>query len=72
MASCPCCSDILLRHVRSRKTYLYCRRCRLEILEAGYGQRLGHNHASAETILDKPNRQAFTKEERLASSSLPL
>ncbi|WP_181357505.1 hypothetical protein [Stenomitos frigidus] len=33
MASCPLCSDILLRHIRSGKSYWLCRRCRLEILE---------------------------------------
>jgi ribosomal protein L37AE/L43A len=71
MAYCPCCSDILLRHVRSRKTYLYCRRCRLEILEAGYGQQLGYKKVSMEALLDKTNRQTSTKDEKLVSPTLP-
>lgn len=33
MASCPFCSDILLRHVRSGQSYWLCRRCRTEILD---------------------------------------
>ncbi len=33
MATCPFCSDTLLRHVRSRQTYWLCRHCRLEISE---------------------------------------
>ncbi|MBW4471378.1 MAG: hypothetical protein KME45_13375 [Stenomitos rutilans HA7619-LM2] len=33
MATCPLCSDILLRHLRSGKPYWLCRRCRVEILE---------------------------------------
>ncbi|MBW4691041.1 MAG: hypothetical protein KME27_04655 [Lyngbya sp. HA4199-MV5] len=33
MTTCPLCSDILLRHLRSGKPYWLCRRCRVEILE---------------------------------------
>ncbi len=33
MANCPLCSDVLLRHVRSKQTYWFCRRCRIEISE---------------------------------------
>jgi hypothetical protein len=36
MTSCPLCSDVLLRHLRSGKPYWLCRRCRLEILEKNY------------------------------------
>ncbi len=36
MATCPLCSDILLRHIRSGQPYWLCRRCRLEILEESY------------------------------------
>ncbi|XGV96010.1 MAG: hypothetical protein ACAF41_25145 [Leptolyngbya sp. BL-A-14] len=33
MTTCPLCSDILLRHLRSGKPYWLCRRCRIELLE---------------------------------------
>jgi ribosomal protein L37AE/L43A len=33
MANCPFCSDILLRHIRSGKSYWLCRSCRTEILD---------------------------------------
>lgn len=31
MANCPCCSDILLRHLSSGKLYLLCQSCRTQI-----------------------------------------
>ncbi|MBD1870666.1 hypothetical protein H6F93_21885 [Leptolyngbya sp. FACHB-671] len=27
MASCPCCSDQMLRHIRHNQTYWFCRSC---------------------------------------------
>jgi primosomal protein N' len=27
MATCPCCSDQMLRHVRANQTYWFCRHC---------------------------------------------
>lgn len=33
MNSCPCCSDLLLRHVCAGQSYFYCQRCRLELPE---------------------------------------
>ncbi|EKQ68538.1 hypothetical protein OsccyDRAFT_3076 [Leptolyngbyaceae cyanobacterium JSC-12] len=38
MASCPFCSDVLLRHIRSGQAYWLCRRCRTEILEQEFGR----------------------------------
>jgi hypothetical protein len=38
MIKCPCCSDTLLRHIRSGQTYLLCRSCRLEILDEHHRQ----------------------------------
>ena len=29
--SCPCCSDSMLLHLTSRRSYWFCRHCRLEI-----------------------------------------
>jgi len=31
MTKCPVCSDVLLRHIRSGRSYWLCRSCRLEI-----------------------------------------
>ncbi len=33
MASCPCCSDPLLRHARLGGSYYFCQYCRLEMPE---------------------------------------
>lgn len=27
MSNCPCCSNVLLRHVRSNQVYWFCRNC---------------------------------------------
>ncbi len=27
MATCPCCSDQMLRHIRGNQTYWFCRHC---------------------------------------------
>jgi hypothetical protein len=27
MNSCPCCSDVLLRHIRGHEVYWFCRNC---------------------------------------------
>ncbi|MBC7970733.1 MAG: hypothetical protein H7Z11_11520 [Verrucomicrobia bacterium] len=64
MISCPLCSDILLRHLRSGKPYWLCRRCRLEILEKNYP-----THASSKLPLPQrsvalspmPQLDAFTE-----------
>ena len=31
MANCPCCSDILLRHLSSGKLFLMCQSCKIQI-----------------------------------------
>ncbi|HEY9847595.1 MAG TPA: hypothetical protein V6D03_15540 [Candidatus Caenarcaniphilales bacterium] len=41
MSFCPCCSDLLLRHVRVGQTYLYCHRCRFESLEVSPSLEVG-------------------------------
>ncbi|MDX2240382.1 MAG: hypothetical protein NW224_06855 [Leptolyngbyaceae cyanobacterium bins.302] len=48
MANCPFCSDTLLRHIRSGKSYWLCRRCRSEILEVDFilEKRREENHKS--------------------------
>lgn len=33
MAFCPICSDLLLRHIHSKRSYFYCQSCRLEMPE---------------------------------------
>lgn len=33
MATCPFCSDILLRHARAGQSYWLCRRCRTELID---------------------------------------
>ena len=37
MASCPICSNLLLRHIHSGHSYFYCQSCRLEMPEAVRG-----------------------------------
>ncbi len=27
MSTCPCCSDVLLRHIRGNEVYWFCRNC---------------------------------------------
>lgn len=31
MVTCPCCSDLLLRHARRGESYYLCQRCRIEV-----------------------------------------
>ena len=38
MNNCPFCSDVLLRHISSGKSYWLCRRCRTEILDREFSQ----------------------------------
>lgn len=33
MVICPCCSHPLLRHIRARQTYWFCRHCWDEIID---------------------------------------
>lgn len=37
MAFCPICSDLLLRHIHSKRSYFYCQSCRLEMPEVTGG-----------------------------------
>ncbi len=52
MASCPFCSDILLRHVRSGQSYWLCRRCRTEILDHRVEPKSGDR--SPEEVVNDP------------------
>jgi hypothetical protein len=45
MATCPVCSDVLLRHIRNGQTYWLCRRCRSEIQEIHVSQGLPLSYA---------------------------
>ena len=37
--SCPCCSDIMLRHLSNRHSYWFCSRCRIEMPDIEYHQK---------------------------------
>ena len=61
MVKCPCCSDTLLRHIRSGQTYLLCRSCRLEILDTHHRKLVGANTIPEKSIekatSSRPNRE---------------
>lgn len=47
MATCPYCSNQLLRHIRSNQTYWFCRHCWEEMSDAD----LNHSHSFSISLL---------------------
>lgn len=69
MPTCPCCSDVLLRHIRARETYLFCRTCRLEMLESFYTQNKNPGRSKPTTsLLEETSRQTAPQLETLTST----
>lgn len=59
MASCPFCSDILLRHIRSGQSYWLCRSCRTEIADEKIEKKPldeAHENRVGEGTLPSPNK----------------
>ncbi|WRH66740.1 MAG: hypothetical protein RSE13_24980 [Planktothrix sp. GU0601_MAG3] len=58
ISTCPCCSDTLVRHIRSREVYWFCRHCYQEMPD--YDSLLGNlpetaTHPSLYSSLTKVN-----------------
>lgn len=67
MANCPFCSSVLLRHVRASEMYWFCRRCRVEVLQANARQDI-----NLSTPIDHLRSGAQTSVKLNKSSSSPL
>lgn len=50
MAFCPICSDLLLRHIHSRHSYLYCQHCRIEVPEVLGSQKVELGRSQTEVL----------------------
>lgn len=69
MASCPFCSSVLLRHVRSGQMYWFCSRCRTDVLSTD-----AHPSVALSTPLDSlvGGSQTHVKLNESSSSSLTI
>ncbi len=59
MNYCPCCSDLLLEHIRGRETYWFCRHCWQEMPVYNWNK----SSSFAEAVIRKIPRK-IQKEER--------
>jgi ribosomal protein L37AE/L43A len=59
-SNCPCCSDTLLRHIRSGQIYWFCRQCHQEM----------PNYPNRPSILTSQTKLRF--EPRLTKCDIPV
>lgn len=64
MTRCPVCSDVLLRHISSGRSYWLCRSCRLEIAGQPSGQAMNalknRSHFLPYELMTEPERSAHS------------
>ncbi|MFB2893868.1 hypothetical protein ACE1CI_13235 [Aerosakkonemataceae cyanobacterium BLCC-F50] len=53
MASCPCCSHTMLRHIRHNQIFWYCRHCWQEMPNLNSSPSLSKYSQSLESIIQK-------------------